>query len=177
MCWIVFRAFRLRSYMSWINFPNDILVELSTKYSASQSSPHMTFAKLLIKYASEFKVVCVVWPFIEENLQFLIHYKQKIILQQPTNAFFLHWWHLVHWQSHTMVASCSLAKPYNGGITKNKCLASPRSHTPMYTTFGLFAKICNIMLSLDKLLCKIPQWCITFITFMNAHANFTRFYL
>jgi hypothetical protein len=33
------------------------------------------------------------------------------------------------------------------------------------------------MLSLDKLLCKIPQWCIAFIIFINAHANFTWFHL
>jgi hypothetical protein len=47
----------LGSYMSWINFPNDILVELSTKYSTSQSSPHMTFANLPTEYASDIKVV------------------------------------------------------------------------------------------------------------------------
>jgi len=33
------------------------------------------------------------------------------------------------------------------------------------------------MLSLDKLLCKIPQWCTAFIMFMNGHANFTWFIL
>ncbi len=43
--------------MSWINFPNDTFVELSTKHYASQSSPHMTFASLPIKYALDFKVV------------------------------------------------------------------------------------------------------------------------
>jgi hypothetical protein len=41
----------------------------------------------------------------------------------------------------------------------------------------LFGKKCNIMLSLDKSLCKIPKCCITFIMFMNAHANFTQFHL
>jgi len=30
------------SYMSWNTLPNNILVKLSTKYSTSQSSPHIT---------------------------------------------------------------------------------------------------------------------------------------
>jgi hypothetical protein len=47
----------------------------------------------------------------------------------------------------------------------------------MYTTSGLSNKKCNIMLFLDKSLCKIPKWCIAFIMFMNAHANFTWFCL
>jgi hypothetical protein len=33
------------------------------------------------------------------------------------------------------------------------------------------------MLSLEKSLCKILDWCITFIMFMNAHVNFTWFHL
>jgi hypothetical protein len=45
-CWTIFHASGFGSYMSWINLPNDILVELSTKYSTSQSSPHMTFVSL-----------------------------------------------------------------------------------------------------------------------------------
>jgi hypothetical protein len=47
----------------------------------------------------------------------------------------------------------------------------------MYMTYGLFVGKCNIMFSLNKSLCKIPQWCIAFIMFMNAHANFTWFCL
>jgi hypothetical protein len=43
--------------MSWINFPNDILVELSTKYSTFQSSPHMTFISLPSKHVLDLKVV------------------------------------------------------------------------------------------------------------------------
>jgi hypothetical protein len=43
--------------MLWINFPNDILVELSTKYSTSQSSPRMTFANMPTQYALDLKVV------------------------------------------------------------------------------------------------------------------------
>jgi hypothetical protein len=76
-----------------------------------------------------------------------------------------------------LVAFCSFVKPYNDGVTSCKCPTSPQSHMPMYTTFSSFVEKCNIMLSLDKLLCKIPQWCTTFIMFMNAHANFTQFCL
>ncbi len=48
---------RFSSYMSWITFPNDILIGLCTNYFTSQSSPHMTFAKFPIEYASNFKIV------------------------------------------------------------------------------------------------------------------------
>ncbi len=48
---------------------------------------------------------------------------------------------------------------------------------PMYTTSSLVSGKCNIMLSLNKLLCKILEWRIAFIMFMNAHANFTWFHL
>jgi hypothetical protein len=76
-----------------------------------------------------------------------------------------------------LVAYCSFAKPYNDGVTFCKGPTSPQLHMPMYTTSCLFVKKCNIMLSLDKLLCEILQWCTTFIMFMNAHANFTQFCL
>jgi hypothetical protein len=56
-CWTIIRVSRFGSYMSWINFPSDILLELFTKYLASQSSPHMTFTSLPIEYASNLKVV------------------------------------------------------------------------------------------------------------------------
>ncbi len=42
--WNIFHAFGFGSYMSWITFPNDNLVELFTKYFASQSSLDMTFS-------------------------------------------------------------------------------------------------------------------------------------
>jgi len=56
-CSIVLYASRFGSYVLWIGFPNDILVELSTKYSTSQSSPHMTFVNMPIEYALDLKVV------------------------------------------------------------------------------------------------------------------------
>jgi hypothetical protein len=68
------------------------------------------------------------------------------------------------------------ANPYNDGVTFCKCSTSPQLDTPMCTKSHLFNKKCNIMLSLDKSLCK-TQWCTTFIMFMNAHANFTWFCL
>jgi hypothetical protein len=46
-----------------------------------------------------------------------------------------------------------------------------------HTTSSLSTWKCNIMLSFDKSLCKILQWCTTFIMFMNAHVNFTQFCL
>ncbi len=65
--WFVYKIgfYKIRNYscfwisviMSWISFPIDILVELSTKYSTSQSSPHITFTSLPIEYASNFKVM------------------------------------------------------------------------------------------------------------------------
>ncbi len=39
MCWTFFCAFEFSSYMSWITFPNDILVELSIKYFVSNFHP------------------------------------------------------------------------------------------------------------------------------------------
>ncbi len=57
MCWTIFHAFGFGSYMSWISFPNDILVEFFAKYYASQSLPHMTFFNLSTKYALDLKVV------------------------------------------------------------------------------------------------------------------------
>jgi hypothetical protein len=76
-----------------------------------------------------------------------------------------------------LIASCSFVNLYNDGVTSYKHPVSPQLHTLMYTTYGLFVEKCNIMLSLDKSLCKIPQWCTTFIMFMNAHANFAWFCL
>jgi hypothetical protein len=147
--------------MSWISFLSDILVELSIKYFASQSSTHMTFASF-----QSSKLWHVVWPFIEGNLQFSTHCKQRNNYRATPHCTFF-----------ALVASCSFANPCNDGVTSYKRLASPQSHTPMYTTFGLFGKKWNIMLSLDKSLCKIPQWCITFLMYMNAYANFTQFHL
>jgi hypothetical protein len=37
--------------------------------------------------------------------------------------------------------------------------------------------ITPMMLSFDKSLCKILEWCSAFIIFMNTHACFTRFHL
>ncbi len=56
-CWTILHASWFWSFMSWINFPNDILVELFRKYSTSQSSPPMTFSSLLIEYVLDLKVV------------------------------------------------------------------------------------------------------------------------
>jgi len=47
---------------------------------------------------------------------------------------------------------------------------TPITHTNV-PTFSLYVKKCNIMLSFDKSLCKIPEWCTTFIMFMNAHVT------
>ncbi len=121
-CWTIFFAFKFGSYMLWITFANDILVEVSTKYYASQSSPHITFANLRTKYVSNLKVVwcCVAMQFIEGNFQFLIQCKQKKILRPPTNALSLHWWHLAPWQTHTMMAS-PLASPWFHPNKKHLC--------------------------------------------------------
>jgi len=67
--------------------------------------------------------------------------------------------------------------PCIDGITSYKRSTFPQLQTTMYTTSSLSNRKCNIMLSLDKSLCKILKWCITFIMFMNAHANFTQFCL
>ncbi len=74
-----------------------------------------------------------------------------------------------------LMASCSLENPYKDGVTFYKHLASPQSHIPMYTTSGLSSGKCNMVLSFNKSLCKILQWCIAFMMFMNANANFTWF--
>jgi len=63
------------------------------------------------------------------------------------------------------MASYYLTKPYNDGVTSCKHPASPRSQIAMYTTFSLSSGKCNIMLSLDKQLCKIIEWCTTFTMF------------
>ncbi len=96
MCWIIICAFRFSSYVSWTIFLNNI-VELKTKHFASQSSPHMPFANLLIEYALEvFKVVwcCLAIHWREIPIPSLLQTK-KIILGPPTNALSLHWWHFV----------------------------------------------------------------------------------
>ncbi len=87
------------------------------------------------------------------------------IMEQPTNTFLLGWWHLVPLQNHTMVASplVSIRLQHNRTFLCTQHLDC------------LLKK--NIMLSLNKLLSKIPQWCIAFIMFMNAHTNFTWFHL
>jgi hypothetical protein len=86
--------------------PNDILVELSKKYFASQFSPHITFASLSTKYANlDFKVVCVFFPFVKGNLQFPACHEQKTIMGALTNVFSLHWWNHVPWQIHTKMKS------------------------------------------------------------------------
>jgi hypothetical protein len=56
-CWTILHAFGFGSYILWISFPNDVLVELFTKHSTSQSSPQMTFCSLAIEYALDLKVV------------------------------------------------------------------------------------------------------------------------
>jgi hypothetical protein len=149
--------------MSWISFPNDILVELSTKYSTSQSSPHMTFTSIPIRYALDLQVVAC---------YLAIHQREFTVfdLLQTKNNYATHQHCFL-----VLVASCSFAKPYNDGVTSCKHLASPQLRTPMYTTFSLSTRKCNIMLSLDKSLYKIQQWCIAFIMLMNALANFINF--
>jgi hypothetical protein len=63
-----FLCFYIWAIHIWITFPNDILVELSTKYFASQSSPHMRFASLPTKYASNLKVVVCCLTICKKNL-------------------------------------------------------------------------------------------------------------
>ncbi len=95
----------------WITFPNDILVELSTKYFASQTSPHMTFVSLPTEYASNLKVVACWLTICQKELIVLNLLQTKKILGQPTNAFSLHWWHLGHLQTYTMMASPLASAP------------------------------------------------------------------
>ncbi len=98
-CLTILQAFAFGSYISWISFPNDILVELFTKYFASQS-PHMTFASLPTKYVLDLKVVvCYLAIHRREFVVFNLVLKKTI-----------------------MVASCSFTKPYNDGFTSCKCL-------------------------------------------------------
>jgi hypothetical protein len=167
-CWTIFHASRFGLHMSWITFFNDILVELSTKYSTSQSSPHsspyMTFAlahkicfwpqSCLVLFGHLSKGLCSSWFFVNKFFFGATH----------QHTFFV------------LVASYSLVNPYNDVVTFCKWPTSPQWQTPMYTTFSLFDRKCNIMLSLKKSW-KIPTWCIAFIIFMNVDANFTQFCL
>jgi hypothetical protein len=89
MCWIILCAFGFGSYMSWISFPNDILVELFAKYSTSQSSPHMTFSSLSIEYALDLKVVACCLAICQREFVILNSLYTKNNLQQPNNAPFL----------------------------------------------------------------------------------------
>jgi hypothetical protein len=65
----------------------------------------MTFANLPPNMLQTSKLWRVAWPFIEGNLKFMIRYKQKTILGQPTNTFFMHWWHFAPLQTNTMMVS------------------------------------------------------------------------
>jgi hypothetical protein len=120
--------------MVWIDFPNDILVELSTKYYASQSSPNMTFANLPIEYALDLKIVACCLAIhrgefvVPDSLQIKNNYRAT-----HQHIFF------------ALVTSYSFANPYNDGITSYKCPIAPQSHMPMYTTSSLFVGKCNIM--------------------------------
>jgi hypothetical protein len=151
--------------MLWITLPNDILVQLSMKYFASSFSPHITFASLPIEYALDFKVVwrCLAIYWGEFGIHGLLW--TNFFGGPPTNAFSSHWWNL------------ALESAYIDGVISCMCMASPQSHTPMYTTFGLYVINYNMMLSLDKSLWKIPEWCITFIMFINVRAYFKQFHL
>ncbi len=146
MCWTILHASRFGSYMSWIIFPNDILVELFAQNILHRNlHPIWHLLPCLPNMLWQPKNYGMLLSHLLKGIcksQFAIN-KNKI---RPTHqcTFF------------ALVASCSFANPYNDGVTFRKRLISPQSHMLVYTTSSLFNKNCNIMLSLDKSLCKIP---------------------
>ncbi len=101
----------------------------------------------------------VLIPFVEEiwwNF-FLIMYKRT--LMPPTIEEPYHW----------VGVSSFVTNPYGDGLSSPSFLASPQSHTPMYTTKRLYGGKCNMMLSYDKSLCNVLNYWTTFM----MHKKFT----